>query len=265
MQVLNQVLLVDYLKGECDYLSTHPRLGFYPTGFFETTKKLTIMTIQLQNCIKYFNTLILRELQEVSICWMAGGCIRDYFSTGKLDSDIDIFFPDADQFEKCRKYLIDSKERSIKTIVDEKEVVRIIPKENAVVLFQNDNVVKIKYKGRKYDLVKKYFASPELTIEAFDFTVCCAAVDGKSVFTHDTFWIDLAKRQLMINKLPFPLSTLWRLQKYIKKGYTICSGEMLTLAKAIEKLQLNTTEGESAAVNDDSQLYDDGPTFTTFD
>lgn len=222
------------------------------------------MEIQLNNALKYFNTLILKELHAIAICWVAGGCVRDYFSTGKLDSDIDIFFPDADQFEKCRMYLLEATEQTIKEIIDEKEVIKIIPKDRAAVLFQNDNVIKIKYRGRKYDLVKKYFASPELTIDEFDFTVCCAATDGKKVFTHNTFWMDLAKRQLMLHKLPFPLSTLWRLQKYIKKGYTICSGETLKLGKAIGALQLNTKEGESKAVEEDD-FYDDGPRFSTFD
>jgi len=222
------------------------------------------MDIQLTNCIKYFNTVILKELQAIGVCWVAGGCVRDYFSTGRLTSDIDIFFPNVDEFEKCRKYLTESAEQRIEEKEGDNTVIKIVPKEKAVVLFQNDNVVKVKYKGRVFDLIKKHFTSPETTIQEFDFTVCCAAVDGKNVVTHNTFWMDLAKRQLMVNKLPFPLSTLWRLQKYFKKGYFMCSGEMLKLGKAIGELQVNKPENESKAIEEDS-LYDDGPRFTTFD
>ena len=49
--------------------------------------------------------------------------------------------------------------------------------------------------------------------------------------------MDLAKRSLVINSLPYPLSTVQRMQKYIKKGYTICNGGLLEIA-------LNLVEGE---------------------
>jgi len=221
--------------------------------------------IQLENCIKYFNRLILDELKPVCMTWVAGGCVRDYFSIGKLTSDIDLYFPDEHNYERCRKYLMEAETRVIKEMVDDKEVEKHIPKHKAVKYFENDNVVMVKYNGRKFDLVKKYFPSPETTITEFDFTVCCAAVDSGKVYTHETFFIDLAKRQLMINKLPFPLSTMWRMQKYIKKGFYMCSGEMLKLSKAIGGLQTNTEEGEKANIELQPMSEGGGPRFLTFD
>jgi hypothetical protein len=220
---------------------------------------------QFDNCVKYFNRLILDELKPICITWVAGGSVRDYFSIGKLTSDIDLYFPDAESFEACRKYLMEAETRIVKETVDEKDIEKHIPKTKAVRYFENDNVIMVKYNGRKFDLIKKHFPSPELTISEFDFTVSCAAVDSGKVFTHETFFIDLAKRQLMINKLPFPLSTMWRMQKYIQKGFYMCSGEMLKLSKAIGALQTNTPEGEKANIELQPMSEGGEPRFLTFD
>jgi len=224
------------------------------------------MIVQLENCVKFFNKLILDEMGEVCITWVGGGCVRDYFSVGKLTSDIDLYFTCEEDYAKAKKYLVKD---SIATATVKNDglttTVTKFPKPKAKIIFENDNVTKVIYKGRQFDLVRKYFTDAATTIKAFDFTVCCAAVTNKQVFTHDTFFIDLAKRQLMINELPFPLSTMWRMQKYIQKGYYMCSGEMLKLSKAIGALQTNTPEGEEQAI--DLQPMSEGgyPRFTTFD
>jgi hypothetical protein len=221
--------------------------------------------VQLDNCVKYFNKIILNELKDHCIVWVAGGAVRDYFSIGKLTTDIDLYFPDVDNFEKAKKYLMEQKTVKVTKEEDGKTIIESYPKPLAKKYFENDNVIMVTYKGRKFDLIKKYFPSPELTISEFDFTVSCAAVDLGKVYTHETFFIDLAKRQLMINKLPFPLSTMWRMQKYIQKGFYMCSGEMLKLSKAIGALQTNTEEGEKA--NIELQPLSEGgePRFLTFD
>lgn len=223
------------------------------------------MIPQLENCVKYFSKQILAELKDVCITWVGGGCVRDYFSVGKLTSDIDLYFPCEEDYTKCKKYLIEQSTITISKEEEGKTIITKFPKSKAKIIFENDNVTKIIYKGRPYDLVKKWFPSAAETIKEFDFTVCCATVDIENVYVHDTFFIDLAKRQLMINKLPFPLSTMWRMQKYIQKGFYMCSGEMLKLSKAIGELQTNTPQGEESAI--ELQPISEGglPKFLTFD
>lgn len=223
------------------------------------------MIVQLENCVKYFSKTILDELKEVCITWVGGGCVRDYFSVGKLTSDIDLYFICEEDYLKCKKYFIEQDTVTISKEEDGKTIITKFPKQKAKIIFENDNVTKIIYKGRPYDLVRKYFPSASETIKEFDFTVCCAAVDIHNVYTHETFFIDLAKRQLMINKLPFPLSTMWRMQKYIQKGYYMCSGEMLKLSKAIGDLQTNTKEGEENAIDLQPMSEGGSPRFLTFD
>jgi hypothetical protein len=223
------------------------------------------MLLQLENCVKYFSKQILDELKEVCITWVGGGCVRDYFSVGKLTSDIDLYFSCEEDYIKCKKYLTEQTTITLSKEEDGKTIVTKFPKPKAKVIFENDNVTKVIYKGRPYDLVRKWFTSASETIKEFDFTVCCAAVDIHNVYVHETFFIDLAKRQLMINKLPFPLSTMWRMQKYIQKGFYMCSGEMLKLSKAIGELQTNTPKGEENAVELQPMSEGGSPRFLTFD
>jgi hypothetical protein len=223
------------------------------------------MIVQLENCVKYFSKTILDELKEVCITWVGGGCVRDYFSVGKLTSDIDLYFTCEEDYLKCKKYFVEQNTITVSKEEEGKTIITKFPKQKAKVIFENDNVTKIIYKGRPYDLVRKYFPSASETIKEFDFTVCCASVDIHNVYTHETFFIDLAKRQLMINKLPFPLSTMWRMQKYIQKGYYMCSGEMLKLSKAIGELKTNTKEGEENAIDLQPMSQGGSPRFLTFD
>ncbi len=217
--------------------------------------------VQFENAVKFFNKVILTELNRKAYCFVAGGCVRDYFSIARISSDIDIYFTSEIDFKVVKDYLLN---HTLETYVEDGNTISN-PKEKATLIFENNNATRIKYKGRIYDLVSSLYEQPKECISKFDFTVSCAAVDPKQVYVHDAFFIDLSKRQLMINALPFPLSTMWRTQKYIKKGYTICKGETLKLAKAISKLNLNE-EGENVAVEIlDSNMSEDSLNFIGFD
>lgn len=172
--------------------------------------------IQFDNCIKYYKKIILDELKDAGItCWIAGGCLRDWFMGIPSKTDIDIFFPDEANRARCEGYLRGA---------------------GAEILFENDNALKVKYKGKKYDVIFHLFATPQETIEAFDFTVSMFAVDSEKIYHGETSFIDLSKRQLMINKLPYPASTLSRAFRYYKKGFGMCTGEMKKLVEAIQNM-----------------------------
>lgn len=172
--------------------------------------------IQFENAVKRYNSLILGELKDNGItCWIAGGALRDYFAGVKVNTDYDLFFPNETEYKKCADYF-KSKDCKIK--------------------WESDNGMKIVYNGKTYDLVKKFFADPKETIDAFDFTVSMFAVDSENIYHGDTTFIDLAKRQLMINKITYPASTMSRAFRYYKKGFTMCSGEMKKLCEAIQNM-----------------------------
>ena len=172
--------------------------------------------IQFDNAVKRYNKIILTELKEVGIkCWIAGGALRDYFMAVKIITDYDLFFPNEIEYEKAKTFF--------KT-------------KNAEVKWESDNGMKIKYNDRTFDLVKKYFENPQMTIDAFDFTVSMFAVDNDKIYYGESSFIDLAKRQLMINKITYPASTMSRAFRYYKKGFVMCQGEMKKIVEAIQDM-----------------------------
>lgn len=200
---------------------------------------------QIQQCVDFFCWKILDDLLAFSgkpandpfaeegneaetglsgiECWIAGGAVRDYFmGIRQFKTDIDLFFPDETEFLKADIFFI----------------------EKGKELRETRNSKSFLYKSNRYDLVKKFFSSPDETIKAFDFTVCCAAVDRKRLYLHDSFFIDLSSRKLVINTLPYPLSTLQRMQKYIRKGFSICNGGILEIANAIRELDQEEMEAK---------------------
>jgi hypothetical protein len=174
--------------------------------------------IQLTNAVERYKKIILDELFENGIyCWIAGGAIRDYFMGTKIKTDYDLFFPNEEQYEKAKKHFINN---------------------NAAIKWESDNGMKFSYKGRTYDLIKHYFTGAQETIDNFDFTVSMFAVDRDKVYYGETSFIDLAKRQLMINKITYPASTMSRAFRYHKKGFSICLGEQKKLFLAIKEFEL---------------------------
>ncbi|MDA3856233.1 MAG: hypothetical protein PF569_08300, partial [Candidatus Woesearchaeota archaeon] len=73
-------------------------------------------------------------------------------------------------------------------------------------------------------------------MDAFDFTICQFAYDGKEITCNPESILHLKEKKLVMHKIPFPYDTLRRLQKYIKKGYTICNGGLKEIGDAIRKM-----------------------------
>lgn len=193
--------------------------------------------VQFENAVERYGKIILNELNAAGVtCWIAGGAIRDYFMGVKITTDYDLFFPTEKDYKLCAEYL---------------------KAQDCVVKWESEKGMKVVYNKRTFDLVKMLFPSPQETIHAFDFTVSMFAVDLKQVYYGESSFIDLAKRQLMFNKITFPASTLSRSFRYYKKGFTMCKGEMKKLFEAIQKEpiivedatdeQAEITSGEAAA------------------
>lgn len=173
--------------------------------------------IQIENCYNRFAKMILTELSDRGIStWIAGGAVRDYFMGISMNTDHDLFFPDQANYNKCKDYFDEI---------------------GGKVLWESDNGMKISINGKTYDLVKKFFPDPQASIDAFDFTVSMFAVTTDKVYFAPTAFMDLAKRQLMINKITYPASTMMRAFKYYKKGFIMCKGEMKKIVEAIQNME----------------------------
>lgn len=182
--------------------------------------------IRYENCINFFNKLILKELHDQGIvCWIAGGIIRSYFGAESVKGDIDLFFPDAKNYRKAGDYFKDK---------------------DCKVLYSGVNGTKYAWGKYTVDVINHFFESPQHTIDAFDFTIAMLATDGVVVYSGEHTFIDLAKKQLMINKITFPESTMKRVLKYYMKGFLICNEELSKILDEIRKLPpielLNNTD-----------------------
>ena len=200
-----------------------------------------VKMIQITNAVERYGKLILNEMKDANInCWLAGGALRDYFMGVPVKTDYDMFFPNEIEYEKARTYF-KAKDCEIK--------------------WESDNGCKIKYKDCTYDLVKKFFADPQTTIEAFDFTVSMFAVDTENVYYGETTFMDLAKRQLMINKITYPASTMSRAFRYYKKGFSMCLGEMKKLVEAIHDMPKPEPKNEEQSQNEEEKSSGDDLAF----
>lgn len=185
--------------------------------------------VQFDNAVERYSKIILEELYAAGIrTWIAGGALRDYFMGVPIKTDHDLFFPDEENYQKAVKFF---KEK------------------NAENIWESDNGCKFMLNRRRFDLIKKFFPSPQETINEFDFTVSMFAVDDKQVYYGETSFIDLAKRQLMINKITYPPSTMSRAFRYYQKGFSMCLGEMAKLVKSIQDMPKPEAEQEQ----DDAQ------------
>jgi hypothetical protein len=170
----------------------------------------------------HFNNLILGELRKNGIkCWIAGGVLRDYFSDKPLKSDCDIFFPSLSDFDKAKNYFMYN---------------------GGKVIWESENGIKVTYKGNTFDLVKIFRPNPLETISRFDFTISMFATDGMDVYYGNNSLKDLQDRKLVINTIVNPLSTLKRVLKHYKKGFTMSAYETKKLYASLNSLPYDETD-----------------------
>lgn len=82
----------------------------------------------------------------------------------------------------------------------------------------------------KYDLVYlSHIYNGKSIIDDFDFTNCCISIGEEGLVTSTSFWEDVEKRKLVINKLKIPYHSIARAGKFMKKGYTISDEDKIYL------------------------------------
>lgn len=179
---------------------------------------------------QYFGQILLfdlvdhRHMVDPSAYAIAGGSIRDYFAGDKI-KDIDVFCKSAKAAE---------------------DLVVLLKELGAEEMDMTSRLANLKYKGQWIQIVRGEFfdVTDSSLINQFDFTVCMAMMtintDQEVILrTGLTFYQDLLAKHLRLNNPRWPLSSLERTQKFIRKGYTVCNETFLDLVKAIQKIDLN--------------------------
>lgn len=155
---------------------------------------------------------VLKALPALSVTgpWLAGGALRRTLLGREPDSDFDFFFRDADQLATFASEL------------DARGFAKIRETEHHV-----------HYRGRVGDdglpidvqcIRFAFYQNAAAVIDSFDFTICMFAYDSKTLTVGDHSLWDLGRKRLAIHKITFPISTMRRLLKYGRQGFTACKG-----------------------------------------
>jgi hypothetical protein len=150
--------------------------------------------------------------------WIASGCIRDFY-VGADPQDFDLFFPTRESMQIATKRILNV---GAKKVCDLPE----------------DRGAKFKLKDRVYDLAcwdgsgdpSCIANTPGEMIKWFDYTVEMAALDVNGKFySHPCFFEDCRNKKLARNSICdfYPRANSRRLMKYINRGYTIDTDNLL--------------------------------------
>ena len=153
---------------------------------------------------------------------IAGGAIRAVFAREYV-SDYDVFFKNLTDYGN---FLAAMKSQ-----------------EGYELTFESDTAKSFTKEDTKVQVISFIFGTAKEIIEQFDYTVCMGAYDFEAndfVLAED-FLSHVARKELYYNvNGKYPISSLFRLQKYFKKGYKIPGVEVIKLALAVNNLKMNS-------------------------
>ena len=145
--------------------------------------------------------------------WLAGGAVRRTISKGDLDSDFDFFFRDEAQKESFVSALKGVGGYMMGTNSHAQTIAVTIDGTRLIV----------------QAITMAYYESLEACLDSFDFTITQCGYDGTDLVVGEhTLW-DLARKRLALHKLTYGVSTVRRLIKYTKQGFTACSGSLASI------------------------------------
>jgi hypothetical protein len=145
--------------------------------------------------------------------WIAGGALRRTLQQQPLESDVDYFFRDAEQKQTFHDALLGNGG----WLISEKEHATTfgVKHEHNTVIVQA--------------VTMAYYPSVEAVLDSFDFTITQFAYDGADLICGPHSLWDLARKRLALHKLTFGVSTVRRLIKYTRQGFTACGGVLASI------------------------------------
>lgn len=152
--------------------------------------------------------------------WIAGGAPRRAI-IAKEESDYDFFFSGEDNLTA---FISGLKERGFSVASDGKMNTTLFGKIGP----------EEKQRSVKVQAIKIYAPTLEDILSSFDFTICMFGDDGQGeLVMHDFSIFDLLNKRLVVNKISYAASSVRRMLKYAKQGYTLCDGAITTLLEAV--------------------------------
>ena len=188
---------------------------------------------------KAFDPELFKKLASVN-AFIAGGAISSLF-TDRPINDFDIFFKTneieeiVDYFKKTTNWKPEFVSSLTHTYKNNKPIAFNDPCDYGKTIVIGD---------MKIQLVSAFFGDPQTIFNSFDFHCCMGAFMFKhNEFKFDPYFItDNMSRTLRYNYegAANALTTLFRVEKYKKYGYTLPFEELMKIILAIKKIKLNT-------------------------
>lgn len=195
--------------------------------------------------------MILEQMSE-NHALIAGGAVTSVFSETPI-SDYDVYFYNTSDLNSFLEYL-----RTLESKLGEKIKVKTVNSSLNAVTFEvtsmnwgsetDDNkiLLQVIQKCTVGDYATQSDYNPVPLLESFDFTICMAALDIQSeqFILYKDFLTHLCARRLVFNTkvMKYPICSLHRMLKYIKKGFNISGVEVIKIAIAINQVNMSTWE-----------------------
>lgn len=187
------------------------------------------------------------EIMDIAIqCggFIAGGAVRSVFASEPIN-DFDIFFPSKQNFNDCIEKLGEIMENDKNDSSTQSTHFKYnFTKTDAAYSYTTKE-------KQQFQLIQAVFGSPSDILSSFDFTICMGAwipnatlpYTSKTFILDDLFLKHIAQHRLVFNaNANYPICSLWRALKYVKKGYKLPAVEAIKLALKINSIKIENRE-----------------------
>ena len=146
--------------------------------------------------------------------WVAGGSVWRTVNNEELkDCDVDIFFICKEQYEEmCQKMY---GYPFVNNVLSEKRTKWNTTYQIHVNEGKYDKTINVQFIGMSYH------NRLDKLLNSFDFPVCQFGYDGKDILIGNKSLSDLEKRQLSINRVNHPKTSLKHMLKYLNNGFVL--------------------------------------------
>lgn len=149
--------------------------------------------------VQYFPEI--DKLLETGLCLLGGGSLRTLIDWRDTIKDIDLFFTQNNNVEEVKTFLKESGYNEVFAC----------PKGELFTYKKGEVKVQL--------ICKRFYADLYDLVNSFDIVACCAGWDGDKLVTHNNWVKDIKLKQITFNQITYPVATIARVYKYLKKGY----------------------------------------------
>lgn len=205
--------------------------------------------------------------QAINRCTIAGGAIVSLLQDIS-PNDYDVYTKTKEDCELLARYYVElfnwdnqleqDEYRKATVVVDGDKVKVIQPAMDGATIKQDVSKFRpifispnaITLKGN-VQLIFRFYGEPEKLVQEFDFEHCTGyfhrvswenVVYKNELVLNEDMLMSVLTKELKYRHGKYPVSSLLRLQKYIQRGYTIPTGELIKLALDISKLDLSDSQ-----------------------